>query len=172
MSSTTIRSGKLYRHLNSFQLANIAQGYIANNDSAELKCIIDSLPVYTYRAPSRDYFRAIEVNTSLARLCSIAYWQALARARASHGLALNTDNLASDKLPAAIDCVERGEQELNTIKAAWCDLCELMNWDRHALNHIPQMPINNRPSFIDADYYAELIQAWESVLDSAGISPQ
>jgi len=37
-------------------------------------------------------------------------------------------------------------------------------------NHIAQMEINDRPSTIDADYYAELMEAWQGVLDSAGFA--
>ena len=168
MSSTTNRSAQLYAHLSSQQLAAIAIGYVAKGDSAELARIIEALPVHRYRAPSRDYFRMVEVMTNLAHLCSIVYWRTLAKTSAWHGLVLAADS--GDKLPVMMERVEHGELEINTIKAAWCDLCERMGWDRQALNHIGQMPINDRPSTIDADYYAELMEAWQGVLDSAGFA--
>ena len=169
-TSTTNRSAQLYAHLSSQQLASIAMGYVAKGDSAELGRIIEALPVHRYRAPSRDYFRMVEVMTNLAHLCSIVYWRTLAKASALNGLALNADSTNSERLPAIVKRIEQMELELGSIEAAWCDLCERMGWDRQALNHIAQMEINDRPSTIDADYYAELMEAWQGVLDAAGFA--
>ena len=169
-TSTTNRSAQLYAHLSSQQLASIAIGYVAKGDSAELGRIIEALPVHRYRAPSPDYFRAVGTITSLAHICSISYWRTLTKAAALHGLALNSASSNSERLPVIVKRIEQLELELSSIEAAWFDLCERMGWDRQALNHIAQMPIHDRPSTIDADYYAELMEAWQGVLDSAGFA--
>lgn len=169
-TSTTNRSAQLYAHLSSQQLASIAVGYVAKGDSAELARIIEALPVHRYRAPSRDYFRMVEVMTNLAHLCSIVYWRTRARTTALHGLLLAANGGNYEAPPDTMERLEHGELELGSIEAAWFDLCERMGWDRQALNHIAQMEINDRPSTIDADYYAELMEAWQGVLDSAGFA--
>ena len=169
-TSTTNRSAKLYAHLNSQQLAAIALSHLAQGNSAEIARIIEALPVHRYRAPSRDYFRMVEVMTNLAHICSICYWRTLARTSALHGLLLAANGSDYEAPPDTVKRLEQGELELGSIKAAWFDLCGRMGWDRQALNHIAHMPINDRPSDIDADYYAELMETWQSVLDSAGFA--
>jgi hypothetical protein len=170
-SSTTTRSAKLYSELTPAQLANIAQGYMAKLDRAELQRIIDALPVYTYRAPCRDYFRALEVAHDIAMLAALSYWRMTTKLAAAHGLCLIADSDDPAKLEERIERLYRCEGAVDAIIAAWQEICERMGWDIEALSETAQIPIKPAPADCDQDYKAELLQAWEGILEAAGMMP-
>jgi hypothetical protein len=169
MSTNTTRSAKLYSGLTPAQLARIAHGYIAKQDRAELQRIVEALPVYTYRAPSREYFRAVEVTHQIALQAGLIYWRASAQIMAAHGLCLQAESHEPAKLRAAIERLENKEGELNAIIAAWQELCERMGWDIAALSQTAQIPLSPPPAKYDEVTKAEHLAGWQSVLDAAGM---
>jgi hypothetical protein len=169
MSTTTTRSAKLYSSLTPIQLARIAKGYLAKQDSAELQRIVDALPTYTYRAPSHDFFRAINTTHDIAMMASIYYWRAASKQIAAHGLAIDAADNEPAKLGAAIERLKSATGELNAIIAAWHGICERMGWDMEALSQIALMPIHPPPAEYNETAKAEHLEAWQSVLDAAGM---
>ena len=170
-SSTNTRSAKLYNELTPAQLANIAQGYVAKQDSAELQRIVDALPVYTYRAPCRDFFRAVEIAHDIAMLAALSYWRTMAKLAAVHGLYLAADNNEPIKIKKLSEWVYRREGEVDAIIAAWQEICGRMGWDIEALSDTVEIPIKPAPADFDQDYKAELLQAWQEILEAAGMMP-
>ncbi len=169
MSSTTTRSAKLYSSMTPIQLANIAHGYLAKQDSAELRRIVDAMPVYTYRGVSRDFLREVSVPLDIAKVASVSYWQATAQLAAKCGLFLGVASNDPAKLEAASETVIDAQARRNAIIAAWQELCERMGWDIQALSQTAGMPIRPPPSEYDEAIKAEHLEAWQSVLDAAGM---
>ena len=169
MSSSTTRSAKLYSGLTLAQLARIAHGYLAKQDSAELQRIMEAVPVYSYRGVRRDYLREVSIPRDIAMLASVCYWQETAKFAMKCGLFLVAENNAPTKLEAASDIVIDAQARRNAIITAWQEICERMGWDMEALSQIAGIPIHPPPAEYDEATKAEHLEAWQSVLDAAGM---
>jgi len=146
---------KLYKHMNSQELASLAFANLANDDELEQARIADAVPRHTYICLDATFRQHLDNILNMALCWSIQYWQCTARLMAANGCLLAHLKVKDDFKQWALDDEIRDHhaRQLAALEVALDEVCHEYNIDINTVKQIAGITNNTELKTIpDADY--------------------
>jgi hypothetical protein len=146
---------KLYKHMNSKELASLAFANLANDDELEQARIADAVPRHTYNCLDATFRQNLDNILNMALCWSIQYWQCTARLMAANGCLLANLKNKDDIKQWALDDEIRDHhaRQLAALEVALDEVCHEYNIDINTVKQIAGIAKNTtRKAIPDADY--------------------
>jgi len=146
---------KLYKHMNSQELASLAFANLANNDELEQARIADAVPRHTYICLDATFRQHLDNILNMALCWSIQYWQCTARLMAANGCLLANLKNKDDFKQWALDDEIRDyhARQLAALEVALDEVCHEYHIDINTVKQIAGITnTTTRKAIPDADY--------------------
>lgn len=159
---------KMYKHMNSKELALLAFANLTIDDPLELARITEAVPLRTYQALDYAFREHLSNVFDVACCWSIQYWQCKTRQMTANAVLLAHlhDNTKIEQLVLDDEIVERYAKQIAALEIALEEVCLEYHIDINAVKQIAGITTSTkRKNIPDADYLRHIKGEMCAVLD-------